>query len=74
MATKSYTDMNDVIEYLTNGDLSDLSELFEDEDNIEGIINEQATSNQCDTADSADEERMPLVTHAASKPDVAASS
>ena len=45
MATKNYTDMNDVIEYLTNGDLSDLSEFFEDEDNIEGMINEQATSN-----------------------------
>ena len=36
--------MNDVIEYLTNGDLSDLSELSEDEDNIDVMINEQTTS------------------------------
>ena len=36
--------MNDVIEYLTYGDLSDLSELSEDEDNIDVMINEQTTS------------------------------
>ena len=36
--------MNDVIKYLTYGDLSDLSELSEDEDNIDVMINEQTTS------------------------------
>ena len=30
--------MNDVIEYLTNGDLIDLSELSKDEDNIDVMI------------------------------------
>ena len=35
MATKRFTNMNGVIEYLTIGDLSDLSELSEDEDNID---------------------------------------
>ena len=65
MATKMYTNMNDVIEYLTNGDLSDLSELSEDEDNIDVIINEQTTSKQYDTAGSKDEENMPLAANAA---------
>ena len=65
--------MNDVIEYLTNGDLSDLSELSEDEDNIDVMINEQTTSKQYDTAGSEDEEHMALAAHD-SKPDVAASS
>ena len=36
--------MNDVIKYLTYGDLSDLSELSEDENNIDVMINEQTTS------------------------------
>ena len=66
--------MNEVIEYLTNGDLSDLSELSEDEDNIDVMINEQTTSKQYDTAGSEDKENMSLAAHAASKPDVAASS
>ena len=38
MATKRYTNMDDVIEYLTKGDLSDLSELSKDEDNIGVMI------------------------------------
>ena len=74
MATKKYTNIDDVIEYLTNGDLSDLSELSEDEDNIDSMINEQTTSKQYDTAGSKDKENMPLATHVSSKPDVAASS
>ena len=74
MATKKYTNIDDVIEYLTSGDLSDLSELSEDEDNIDVMINEQTTSKQHDTAGSKDKENMPLATHVSSKPDVAASS
>ena len=74
MAIKRYTNMNDVIEYLTNDDLSDLSELSEDEGNIDVMINQQTTSKQYDTAGSEDEEKMSLATHAASKPDVVASS
>ena len=66
--------INDVIEYLTNGDLSDLNELSEDEDNIEVMINEQTTSKQFGTPGSEDEENMQLDARAASKPDVAASS
>ena len=74
MATKRYTNMNDVIEYLTNDDLSDLSELSEDEGNIDVMINQQTTSKQHDTAGSEDEEKISLAAHAASKPDVVASS
>ena len=66
--------MNDVIGYFTNGDLSDLSELSEDEDNVEVMINYQTTSTQYDAAGSEDEENIPLAAHAASKIDVAASS
>ena len=73
MATQKYTNIN-VIEYLTIGDLSDLSELSEDEDNIDVMINEQATSQQFDTAGSEDKEKMQLAAHATSKPDVAACS
>ena len=74
MATKKYTNINDIIEYFTNGDLSDLSELSEDEDDIDVMINEQTTSKQYDTAGSEDKENLLLAAHAASKPDVAASS
>ena len=52
--------MNDVIEYLTNDDLSDLSELSEDEGNIDVMINQQTTSKQYDTAGSEDEEKISL--------------
>ena len=72
MTTKRYTNMNDVIGYFTNGDLSDLSELSEDEDNVEVMINYQTTSKQYDAAGSEDD--IPLAAHAASKIDVAASS
>ena len=74
MTTKRYTNTNDVIEYLTNGDLSDLSELSEDEDNVDVLINKQTTWKQYDTAGSEDKENVLLEAHAASKPDVAASS
>ena len=60
MAIKRYTNMNDVIEYLTNDDLSDLSELSEDEGNIDVMINQQTTSKQYDTAGSEDEEKISL--------------
>ena len=72
--TKRYTNINDVIGYFTDGDLSDLSELSEDKDNVDVMINYQTTSKQYDVAGSEDEENMPLAAHAASKIDVAASS
>ena len=59
MATQKYTNIN-VIEYLTIGDLSDLSELSEDEDNIDVMINEHATSKPDVAACSEDEDEMPV--------------
>ena len=73
-AIKKYTNINDVIEHLTNSYLSDLSELSEDEDNTDVLINEETNSKQYDTTSSEDEENIPLAAHAASKPDVTASS
>ena len=52
--------MNDVTRYLTNGDLSDLSELSEDEDNIDVMIYYQTTSKQYDSDGSEVEGNMPL--------------
>ena len=66
MAIKKYTNINDVIEHLTDSD--------EDEDYIDVMINEETNSKQYDTTGSEDEENMPLAAHAASKPDVTASS
>ena len=66
--------MNDVTRYLTNGDLSDLSELSEDEDNIDVMIYYQTTSKQYDSDGSEVEGNMPLAAHVASKINEAASS
>ena len=67
------TNINDVIEYVTNNDLSDLVN-FKDEDKIGVMINQQTTSKQYYTACFEDEENMSLAAYTASKPDVATSS
>ena len=67
------TNINDVIEYVTNNDLSDLVN-FKDEDKIDVMINQQTTSKQHYTACFEDEENMSLAAYTASKPDVATSS